>query len=180
MFEERITDHLSLRPATPLDAAEIFTVVDRNRDHFRTYLPWVDTTLTADDELGYLKSLGWSGTVTYLLTWDGAIIGSCGFHNLDLENHAAEIGYWIDQAYEGRGLMSAAVRCLERFAVEELRVERLVISAAEPNRKSRAIPERLGYQLEGILRQEHPLTDGSLVDRCIYSLLKPEWLSREA
>jgi ribosomal-protein-serine acetyltransferase len=76
--------------------------------------------------------------------------------------------------------MTQAVRAMERFAFVDLRLERVQICNAVTNTRSRAIPERLGYTLEGILRR-HVL--GGLgrpaVDHSIYGLLKPEWEARE-
>jgi ribosomal-protein-serine acetyltransferase len=77
--------------------------------------------------------------------------------------------------------MTQAVRAMERFVFMDLRLERVQICNAVTNQRSRAIPERLGYTLEGILRRHVLEGPGSqAVDHCIYGLLKPEWEAREA
>ncbi|TGV06666.1 N-acetyltransferase, partial [Mesorhizobium sp. M00.F.Ca.ET.186.01.1.1] len=56
-------------------------------------------------------------------------------------------------------------------------LEKITIQAATGNAKSRAIPERLGFQLEGILRRNEFLYD-HFVDHAVYSMLKEEWQER--
>src|SRR5690625_199905 len=86
----------------------------------------------------------------------------------------AYIGYWLDIEHQGKGIMTRAVRALTDYAFEEFDLNRVDIRAAVGNVKSRAIPERLGYKKEGVLRQSEWLYD-HFVDHAVYSMLKSEW-----
>lgn len=100
-------------------------------------------------------------------------VGSSGLHNIDWDVRKFEIGYWCDTRLSGKGYMTEAIAGLTAFTFEQLEANRVQIQCDARNSKSRAIPERLGYQLEGILRSEDLSVDGSeLRDTCIYAKVK--------
>lgn len=66
--------------------------------------------------------------------------------------------------------MTEAVKALTDYGLNQLEFRRIEIRCESTNLKSRAIPEKLGYELEGILRNDDLSADGSrLTDTCIYS-----------
>jgi ribosomal-protein-serine acetyltransferase len=89
-----------------------------------------------------------------------------------------ELGYWISERFEGRGLVITTCRVLIDYAFNELALNRIVISCSAENQKSRAIPEKLGFKQEGILRQSEWLQD-RFVDMVIYGLLAKEWQDKK-
>jgi ribosomal-protein-serine acetyltransferase len=96
---------------------------------------------------------------------------------IDAANLSAGIGYWLAESAEGRGLMSAAVAALLRHGFRDLKLNRIEIRAGVRNRRSRAIPERLGFRHEGTLRQAERLPE-RLVDHAVYAMLAGEWQGR--
>jgi ribosomal-protein-serine acetyltransferase len=84
------------------------------------------------------------------------------------------IGYWLDEKYVGKGIMTKA--CIEfiNYAFDVYKLNRVEIRCAEDNLKSRAIPERLGFTKEGIIRDGELLNDG-YTNCIIYGLLRREW-----
>lgn len=103
-------------------------------------------------------------------------IGSSGLHKPDWTVPKFEIAYWIDTRFSGKGYMTEAVQGISEFAFTELKARRLEIRCDTLNYKSKAIPERLGYSLEGTLRNENFTADGSrLRDTFIYAkIMKDE------
>lgn len=100
-------------------------------------------------------------------------VGSTGFHNIEWSVPKFEIGYWIDTRMSGHGYMMEAVGKLTDFALTELKGKRVEIRCESTNGRSRRIPERLGYILEGILRNEDLSVDGErLTDTCVYGKYK--------
>lgn len=75
---------------------------------------------------------------------------------------------------QGKGLMTKACETLVRHAFEDLGLNRVEIRAAVDNRKSRAIPERLGFQQEGVLRDAEWLYD-RYADLVVYAMLAKDW-----
>ncbi|MET3695804.1 acetyltransferase (GNAT) family protein [Bacillus oleivorans] len=68
--------------------------------------------------------------------------------------------------------MTEAIKELTNFGIQRLQLMRIEIRCESTNLKSRAIPEKLGFHLEGILRNEDLSADGKeLTDTCIYSII---------
>ncbi|WP_071459617.1 GNAT family N-acetyltransferase [Bacillus massilinigeriensis] len=98
-------------------------------------------------------------------------VASAGLHRIAWDVRKFEIGYWIDSRYSRKGYMTEAVEGITKYAVKELGARRLEIRCDPLNKKSRAIPERLGFILEGILKQNAVSADREkgLRDTCIYA-----------
>jgi ribosomal-protein-alanine N-acetyltransferase len=69
---------------------------------------------------------------------------------------AVEIGWRMARAAWGRGLATEAARGVVRFAFEELELEELVATTSVPNRRSRAVMERLGMTRDPAGDFDHP------------------------
>jgi ribosomal-protein-serine acetyltransferase len=113
------------------------------------------------------------------LVLDGEIAGGIGFHRVDWVNRSTSIGYWLAADAQGRGLMTAAVTALLDYAFFEWDLHRVVIEVIVGNERSQAIPERLGFRQEAILR-EAKLVRGSHEDTRLYAMLAPEWAASDA
>ncbi|MCK6441038.1 MAG: GNAT family N-acetyltransferase, partial [Planctomycetes bacterium] len=96
---------------------------------------------------------------------------------IDWSHKRTEIGYWLDELYQGRGIMTRAVNALMTYGFEELKLNAIRIRCATGNAASRAIPERLGFAHEGTARQWECLY-GVYHDSEGYSMLASEWKER--
>jgi RimJ/RimL family protein N-acetyltransferase len=79
------------------------------------------------------------------------LMGGLGLH-ARVEAGAREIGYWIGVRHEGRGYVSEGVAAMTRFAFELAGLKRLQICVDPANERSLAVPRRLGYVQEAVLR----------------------------
>jgi ribosomal-protein-serine acetyltransferase len=173
-----IEEGFSLKVRKLEDAEAFFEVVDRNRTYLREWLPWVDATKIAEDTRIYIqeclenieKGTGYDLGMCFEDQW----VGSIGLNSISATDRKADIGYWLDQKYEGKGLMAKAVQALVKHSFTEMNLNRLTIMAAVENTKSRAIAERLGFVQEGVCRQDEWLYD-RFIDLAIYSLLRSDW-----
>ncbi|WP_412734057.1 GNAT family N-acetyltransferase [Halalkalibacterium halodurans] len=104
----------------------------------------------------------------------GNIAGSIGYLFMDWNARKTEIGYWLGDDYVGEGLATLACKQLIDHAFNDLGLRKVEINVATKNSKSKAIPEKLGFKQEGILRNYEYL-NGEYHDRVIYGLLKEEW-----
>ena len=183
MFAHRITDELELRLIECRHAPEIYAAVDRNRLHLRRWVPWVDASHSADDTRKFCESAIRQFAANdgfHAGMWaKGNFVGAIGFHRIDWPNRKTTIGYWLDKSAEGRGWMSAACRAMVDHALLELKLNRVEIRCATQNHKSLAIPRRLGFTLEGTVRQVEWLYD-HFVDHEIYGMLKEQWEAMKA
>ena len=172
----------SLRVLHEDDTHELFALTDDNREHLRRWLPWLDVVTRAADTRAYLRATmkqrkEGRGPVFGILR-DGALAGVIGFLPIDRVNRAGEIGYWLSASEQGRGVMTQCCRFMVRYGFLTLDLNRVQIAAATENRKSRAIPERLGFKLEGIMRARENLY-GTFVDHAVYALLRSEFDAME-
>ncbi|WP_424358251.1 GNAT family N-acetyltransferase [Methanocella sp. MCL-LM] len=178
MFQCRIDGETELRLLEASDVHEIFELIDSSREHLRPWLPWVDVTVTPEDTATFIRrSLEQhekDEAIILGLLYRGKIAGVVSLVTIDWENEKAEIGYWIGTRYRGRGLMTRACSTLVTTAFEDLGLHRVEIRVVTENDRSRAIPERLGFTREGVLRQAALLYD-RYRDLEIYSMLKDEW-----
>lgn len=178
MFIYDIDEDISLRMLTNNDADRLFEITDQSRIYLREWLPWVDQTKTIKDSEAfiqmsiqmYIDRIGLTTGIFY----KNVLVGVAGFNRIDWENKIGYIGYWLANDYQGRGIMTRAVRALINFAFNEYELNRIDIRAASGNIKSQAIPKRLGFTNEGLLRQTEWLYD-HFVDHIVYGLLKSEW-----
>jgi ribosomal-protein-serine acetyltransferase len=166
-----------LRPLRLSDAEELHGVIEANREHLSRWMPWpaeqdLDGTkrFLAESDAQLANEAGLQAA----LVPDGEIVGVAGVHAVDWLNGKTSIGYWLAEGAQGRGLMTAAVRTLLGLAFEEWGLHRVEIHVAPDNRRSRAIPERLGFREEGVLR-EAGRVGGGYLDNVVYGLLEEEW-----
>jgi RimJ/RimL family protein N-acetyltransferase len=100
-----------------------------------------------------------------------AFLGSIGIHRINRDEGRCEIGYFLAPWARGRGVMTAAVRLLSGWIFKTLPVDRIEITIEPGNAASRAVAERAGYELEGVLRS-HTVIKGSRRDMAMYALLR--------
>jgi len=178
MFRCDIRDGVYLALLEARHAPAIYKVVDRERAHLRKWLPWVDKTLKPDDTLQFIRAslLQFANNEGFAAgIWCGEeYAGAIGTHKLDWLNRKVEIGYWIARKFQGRGIMTDACRRVTNHAFEEWALNRVEIHCAPGNTKSCAIPERLGFQFEGVLRKAQLLRTKYL-DTNIYAMLARDW-----
>lgn len=171
----RADERTVLRPFRAADAAALFALVDRNRAHLRRWLPWLDGVREVADIAAFLdgvQSRAAAGTSLELaIEHGGELAGVSGFRALDASNRAGELGYWLREDFGGRGIMTSCCRALVRHGFESLGLNRISLSAAVENARSRRVAERLGFRLEGVQRDGEWLYD-HFVDVAVYSLLR--------
>lgn len=178
MFRRRIDEHTELRLMVPADAPELFAVTDADRAHLRRWLPWLDSVKSSADSAGFIQATlrqfadnqGFNAAILH----DGAIVGVIGHHRIAWANRSTSLGYWLAASHEGRGIMTAACRAVVEHAFTEYALHRVEIRCAAGNVRSSAIPERLGFRLEGLLREAEWLYD-HYVDHRVFGLLSHEW-----
>ena len=178
MFFHHLNEHHSLRQLALIDAEELFTVVDANRAWLRRWLPWLDRTRSVEDSRQFIADVMQQAennrNIQAAIVVDGRIAGIASYHRIDWQNRCTSLGYWIAEAYQGRGLVTASCRVLVDHAFAALNLHRLTITCAPGNLRSRAVARRLGFVHEGRQREAEWLYD-HFVDHDIYVQLQPEW-----
>jgi len=178
MLTIKIDDELELRTYKEGDAQEVFAVVNQDRAYLREWLPWVDSNTSVENTEAFIKHAltqleqddGFQAGIWY----KGTFVGGIGYHYIDRHDRKTEIGYWLASSAQGKGIMTNACKTLVSYAFTEYKLNRVEIHCAPGNRRSRAIPERLGFTQEGVLREAAWLYD-HFVDHVVYGMLAREW-----
>ena len=169
-----------LRHVEERDAEPIYRVVHANRAHLGEWLPWVPyaSLESIEDFIGRARSQARddNGFQAVIEDPSGDVAGFVGFHSVDWANRSTSLGYWLAEDQQGRGTMTEAVRALTTLAFDEWQLNRVEIRVAPGNVRSAAVPERLGFVKEGVLRQAER-HGGRFEDSVVYSVLADEWES---
>jgi ribosomal-protein-serine acetyltransferase len=177
-----VRENLELRLRTEADAEMFFNLVDKNRAYLREWLPWVDATKTVEDTKEYIRStiskFETRESIDLGIWYGGQWVGSVGFHYWDKANRKDTIGYWLDESFQGKGIITDAVRALVKYGFEEMNLNRIEILCAVLNVKSQAVPQRLGFTNEGVTRECEWLYD-HFVDSVTYRMLASEWIQKK-
>lgn len=173
------TERLEIRSPKPGDGKLVFEAMQTSKDQLRTWLPFAQNDQTEEEteiniRQAYVKFIKREDLRLLIFHKEtGAFIGSSGLHRINWDVPRFEIGYWINTPYSGKGYMTEAVRGICKFAFEELGANRLEICCDEKNLKSRAIPERLGFKLEGILVKDSMAVDQKeLRNTCVFAMVR--------
>ena len=173
-----VAEQFALAPLELSDTDELFALTDKSRSFLREWLPWLDSIRRVDDTRAFIRAaqaqVAQNNGAQLAIKIDGPIAGIVGHHQIDWRNRLTSLGYWIGEAYQGRGLVTASCRALITHAFDEARLNRVEIRCAVENRKSRAIPACLGFRQEGLLRDAEWLCD-HFVDHVVYATLVKEW-----
>lgn len=179
MFSLKVSDELELALPSEANAEKAFAVVMANYDHLHEWSPWVNENFSlVSVKAFYKRSLSKFANdedeIGLNIVLKGEIVGGTGFHEINRQDKSAEIGYWLAKEFNGRGIVTKCVKKLLDYAFDEMKMNRVVIKCVPENVKSRAIPERLGFTLEGIEREGGWLHT-RYVDHVVYSMLAREW-----
>ena len=149
------TERLVLRPYVEADAEQLVESVSRNLEHLRPYMEWIQfEPQTVTDRREWIageaeKFAAGTGFTMGMFDTDGMLVGGSGFH-LRSDPEGLEIGYWIDAAHEGTGLVTEAAAALTLVALDTAGAAIVTIGHAPSNARSSAVPRRLGYRQQNL------------------------------
>lgn len=184
MFTFQVDEDVSLKMFTVDDTEEFYQLTSSSKNHLKKWLSWVDQINSVKDTREYIKDRlsrfaengGYPESV--LIIYKGKIAGTVGFNYVDRMSRVGEIGYWLGESYEGKGIMTRALKAFINYGFSTLNLNRIEMTVAVENERSRRLPERLGFTKEGRLRKVQWLYD-HFVDHIMYSLLAEEWKSND-
>ncbi|MCC9071561.1 GNAT family N-acetyltransferase [Flavobacterium sp. F-65] len=170
-----IDQNIKLELINENHAQPIFDLVDANRMHLREWLPFVDRMQTVEFAENFVK-----GTMqrnqdgnefAFVIIANGKAVGRIGIYKIDGQNKIGEIGYWLAENLQGKGIITQSCKAIIDFGFSNLQLNRIEIKCGTENLKSKTIPEKLNFTHEGVLRQGELLYD-KFIDLHLYSLVK--------
>jgi len=175
-----VTERLSMRPATPGDAEDVWRV--RRSEGVSNWLPslahgWDEWTVY----FGVPDRLA----ATLVMEVDGQVAGDLFLQGRDAYAQAevrdramgveAEIGWVLGPEHQGRGLAAEAARALLAICFDELGLHRVTAGCAAENTASWRVMERVGMRREAHTIQSGLYRDGTWRDGYLYAMLAAEW-----
>lgn len=175
MFRYEVDDEVSLALVHESFAAHYAQLVTEQLPYLTQWLAWPAHCQTEQDfRLFIQRSLhdyADGKSMTCAILYNGDIIGNCSFNSINHDTKCVEVGYWVSQHHQGKGIATRVVQALTHIAFDQYQMEKVQLSAAVDNHASRAVATRCGMTLEGILSHQENI-DGRLLSHAIYGLLK--------
>ncbi len=176
-FSLDLGDGLALRLREPHHAPEYRTMLEANRAHLERWLPVFAPLRPEDADALTARSLelfasgaGWEAD----LCEHGEPVGVVRLHSRSAPGGSSELGYWVAAAHEGRGLVTRAVSGVLRYLLDGFGVGHVSLVTATDNERSRRVAERLGFELEALMRRSSVSVAGEPVDQACYGLVLGE------
>jgi ribosomal-protein-serine acetyltransferase len=175
--ELAIGENIVLRTWQPADAAVAWKLIDGERKRLGQWLNWVDWTESlADVEelIAANRQAMVDGTGCELaLTVAGTVVGGVGL--CDIEGGHGSLVYWISGAWQHLGIATKASRAMLAHGFGAMGLWRAEVWMVGGNARGRALAERLGFTLEGTLRNREFYRD-TWHDQVVYGMLKDQFL----
>lgn len=174
------TPRLDLRPLRPADAAAVFALhADPEAMRYWSTPPWDDLALAQAMIQSDQDGMAAGDHIRLALTRrsDGRLVGLCSLFAFNLSCRRAEIGYLLARDCWGQGLMHEALTALLDYGFGVLDLNRVEADIDPRNSSSQRTLRRLGFQLEGTLR-ERWIVAGAVSDTGLYGLLRRDWLAQ--
>jgi ribosomal-protein-serine acetyltransferase len=173
----KIDSHLELRSARPEHAQAFADLVVTNHDSLRKYLPavtQVDSLEAAQEHMLHcMKEAEALELLEVHIFFENQLCGAIRLNYFEHHNKKVALGYLIDTAHRGKGLVGRSARAMIDFAFNDLSMNRIELRCVPENLASVKVAERLGFVQEGRLRQAEILDQGP-VDLLVYALLKSD------
>jgi RimJ/RimL family protein N-acetyltransferase len=183
MLAEPLADGAELRLLEPWLAEEFAAHVAAERTHLAPWIPWARDIVDAHDARRFLQrytdGTAQDGRRLYGIWLDGQLSGGALFRVFEVDTGNCEVGVWLAEAAQGRGLVTRAARRLIGWAIDVRGMARVEWRVVPHNARSIAVARRLGFTREGVLRKAFPL-DGVRRDIEVWSLLAEEWRAAQS
>lgn len=176
----QVNEEIHLRLLEERHVEDYFALIKRNQAYLQAWIAVEAYEGTVETLRAYVKQRLLQfveGSGYHLGIWyRDALVGIVDYRP-NWRNRTVELGYWLDAALQGKGIVTQACSTMVRHAFDEHQVQKVEISCAIDNPRSRAVAERLGFTQEGMLRQAVRLHD-RYVDGVFYGLLLDEWKAK--
>lgn len=173
-----VDDEIILKTVQLEDVENRYKVIEENRNFLKRWLGWLNFYEKSDDLLEYTKICqereknkeAYAFGIYYL----NEFVGCIEIQEINYRNKKCEIGYWLSEKYNGKGIMIRSCKTIINYIFDIIELNRISILAATENYASQAIPEKLKFIKEGTLMDNECLY-GKFVDNYIYGMTKKIW-----
>jgi len=172
------TNRLTIRSPMPGDGIELQAAIAETIEELSPWMHWADHIPTVEEaeenvRRARCKFLAREDLrLGLFLKGTSTLVGGSGLHRIDWDVPKFEIGYWLRKRFQRQGYATEAADGITKFAFEVLGAKRVEIRCDPKNTRSRRIPERLGFTLEGTLRNNAVTPTGEVRDTLVFSKIR--------
>jgi [ribosomal protein S5]-alanine N-acetyltransferase len=179
IFPRLETERLVLREIVPADAEDLFRIFsDEETMRYWSCRPYtyVDQARRLID--GMAEAVRGGSSIHWAITLRGGerLVGKCGYNEWRKAHRRGDISYIVAREHQGNGIVSEALGAMLDYGFDHMNLHSVEAGVTPGNDASTRMLQKLGFRLEGHLRESF-LTDGGFVDSLIYSLLRRGWES---
>lgn len=171
-----IADGLCIRPFRVSDSEAFAAAVRESVTTVGPWLPWCHAAYNANEARAWITqcavrlNMGFSYDVGIFSEDCAFLLGGVAINQIDHVHNTGSVGYWVREGKQRQGIATRAARTMAKYGFETLKLTRLEIVAAEGNRASRAVAEKLGATFECVARNRL-FVRGAPLDAALYSLI---------
>jgi RimJ/RimL family protein N-acetyltransferase len=171
---------VTLRPSAERDIDSIFSAC---QDPLIPAFTTVPATYTLDHAIEFVRSDPFSFSerreLRFVIDYgNGAeqkFAGVISLHTINIKNHTAEIGYWMEKSMRGKGIGTIAAKMITDYGFRSLGFRRIDGLADVENAASQKLLTSAGFQKEGILRNKVTRDDGRQIDMALFATTDSTW-----
>jgi len=171
---------VTLRPSAEKDIDSIFNAC---QDPLIPAFTTVPATYTLDHAIDFVRSDPFSFAerreLRFIIEYgngaDAKFAGVISLHTINIKNHTAEIGYWLEKSMRGQGIGTIAAKMITDYGLRTLGFRRIDGLADVENAASQKLLTTAGFQKEGILRNKVTRDDGRQIDMALFATTDITW-----
>ncbi len=179
------TARVVLRALNPKDARELLAIVTSSRSELGRFMTWPREMMDLEHARRFI-ALGREGWLTertarfaMLSRMSGELLGTVELDSIDFRKSQGELGYWIRTDRAGVGFTTEAAKAVLHYAFGTLSLNKVRADVAVGNVPSARVLEKLGFALEGTLREDRPI-GGVFTDHWRFGMLAREFTAAHA
>ncbi|HAS6347226.1 TPA: GNAT family N-acetyltransferase [Vibrio vulnificus] len=181
MFTLDVSPDIRLALVQDSFAALYVPLVAEQQAYLSQWLAWPPLCQTKQDFKQFIQrslhEYADRQSVTCAIFYQQKLVGNISLHEINHHLQRTCIGYWLSEEMQGKGIVTLACEALIEYAFDTLSMELVQLRAAKENHASRAVAERLGMQLEGIIRRNERVQN-RVLDHAVYAISKSEWQAK--
>ncbi len=142
----RVNNSIELKDLELSDAPDLFNIIDTQREYIGRWTNMIDYATDLNEMQKFIESTRETDNKLKLILFDGNKVGLIGTRNMNLENKATEINYWIDKNHTDKGIELLSIEALIN-KLHELGINQFDIHAITLNARSCLVAEELGFEI---------------------------------
>ena len=171
---------VTLRPSAEKDIDAIFNAC---QDPLIPAFTTVPAQYTIDHAIDFVRSDPFSFSerreLRFVIDYgngdDVQFAGVISLHTINIKNHTAEIGYWMEKSMRGKGIGTIAAKMITDYGFRTLGFRRIDGLTDVENAASQKLLISAGFQKEGILRNKVTRDDGRQIDMALFATTDTTW-----